>query len=209
MHVETPTQEHKREECRTYPSHMVRSWENSLSVFQHKQQEEWVTWLYAKMAHTWTATRYTENNNRDFPTKRLSWIMTFVSLNYKTSYRVVFQSWGAVWRRWTRAPIPESLWTVWTYNNAEDKEGSQSWATVWKRRWYGLPVHNSPHGLCGRKATEDKEVRAGELYERGGDMGSSSIIVPTVYVDVKQHWRKWRRHTSGAVKEEVIRAPRP
>ena len=81
----------------------------------------------------------------------------------------------------------------------------------------GLPVPNSPHGLCGRKATPNS-LRAQELCEsRGGHpglpipnspyglrgrkatlnrisgkvevdvLGSQSLIVLMVSVDVKQH----------------------
>ena len=45
----------------------------------------------------------------------------------------------------------------------------------------GLPVPNSPYGLCGRKATLNcVKVEVAVL-------GSPSLIVRTVSVDVKQH----------------------
>ena len=68
----------------------------------------------------------------------------------------------------------------------------------------------SLYGLCGHTTTlkTKKEVKAGQLYERGGDMGSPSIIVPMVCVDVKQ--LKTRKSELGnCMKEEVIWAPRP
>ena len=55
----------------------------------------------------------------------------------------------------------------------------------------GLPVPNTPYGLCGRKATLNERknnnyiVRAQELCESPGP--SMSLIVRTVSVDVKQH----------------------
>ena len=50
----------------------------------------------------------------------------------------------------------------------------------------GLPVHNSPYGLCGHKATLKlslSELRSCVKVE----VGSLSIIVCLVSVDVKQH----------------------
>ena len=46
-----------------------------------------------------------------------------------------------------------------------------------------LGVHNSPHGLCGHKAT--LKNRALEL--EAAVLGAQSIIVLMVSVDVKQH----------------------
>ena len=57
----------------------------------------------------------------------------------------------------------------------------------------GLPVPNSPYSLCGRKATLNKTLvlRAQELCEsRGRRPGLPVLIIRTVSVDVKQHWRK-------------------
>ena len=53
----------------------------------------------------------------------------------------------------------------------------------------GLPVPNSPYGLCGRKATLEHSVRAQELCGSGGGRPglSLSLTVLTVSVDVKQH----------------------
>ena len=53
----------------------------------------------------------------------------------------------------------------------------------------GLAVHNSPYGLCGSKAALNLlSVRAQELCESGGGrLGSPSLMVRTVSVDVKQH----------------------
>ena len=50
----------------------------------------------------------------------------------------------------------------------------------------GLPVPNNPCDLCGRKATVN---RAQELCVKVevAVLGSRSLIVPTVSVDVKQH----------------------
>ena len=48
----------------------------------------------------------------------------------------------------------------------------------------GLPVPNSPYGLCGRKAT--LENRTQELCQiEVADLGSPSLTVLVVYVDVK------------------------
>ena len=55
----------------------------------------------------------------------------------------------------------------------------------------GLPVPNSLHGLCGRKATLNcsiSEVRNCVKVEVAV-LGSPSLIVLFVSVDVKQHWR--------------------
>ena len=51
----------------------------------------------------------------------------------------------------------------------------------------GLPVPNSPYGLCGRKAT--LKNRAQELCKsRGGRPRRPVPNKPTVFVDVKQHF---------------------
>ena len=54
---------------------------------------------------------------------------------------------------------------------------------------HGLPVPNSPYGLCGRKATLNcsiSELR-GCVKVEVADTGSPSLIVLMVSVDVKQH----------------------
>ena len=56
----------------------------------------------------------------------------------------------------------------------------------------GRPVPNSPHSLCGRKATLEEEeamvTEVGRCVRVGVDgLGSPSRIVRTVSVDVKQH----------------------
>ena len=48
----------------------------------------------------------------------------------------------------------------------------------------GLPVHNSPYGLCDREATLNSSCVKVEVVV----LGSPSLIVRTVSVDVKQHW---------------------
>ena len=53
----------------------------------------------------------------------------------------------------------------------------------------GLPVHNSPYGLCGRKATlntDMTELRSCVKVEVVV-LGSPALIVLMVSVDVKQH----------------------
>ena len=54
----------------------------------------------------------------------------------------------------------------------------------------GLPVTNSPYSLCGRKETLNLNI-ASELrncVEVDADvLGSLSLIVRTVYADVKKH----------------------
>ena len=53
----------------------------------------------------------------------------------------------------------------------------------------GLPVPNSPHGLCGRKATLNcgiSELRSCVKVEADA-LESPSLIVLVVSVDVKQH----------------------
>ena len=54
----------------------------------------------------------------------------------------------------------------------------------------GLPVPNSPYGLCGRKATPNstQSLSAQELCVKVemAVVGSPSLTVPTVSVDVKQ-----------------------
>ena len=53
----------------------------------------------------------------------------------------------------------------------------------------GLPVPNSPCGLCGRKATVNcsiSELRSCVKVEVVV-LGSPSLIIRTVFVDVKQH----------------------
>ena len=44
-----------------------------------------------------------------------------------------------------------------------------------------------------KQLTKMKEVRAGGLYARGGDMGSPPIIVPMVCMDIKQLGKKERK----------------
>ena len=59
----------------------------------------------------------------------------------------------------------------------------------------GLPVANSSYGLCGLKATLNlnpchTEIRSCVKVEVDVEvdvLGSPSLIVPTVSVDVKQH----------------------
>ena len=53
----------------------------------------------------------------------------------------------------------------------------------------GLPVPNSPYGLCGRKATRNfvvSELRSCVIVEVAVLGSSSSLIVLTVAVDVMQ-----------------------
>ena len=55
-----------------------------------------------------------------------------------------------------------------------------------------VAVANSPYGLCGRKATlEEEEPKSSELRSRVkvevDVLGSPSLIVRTISVDVKQH----------------------
>ena len=58
----------------------------------------------------------------------------------------------------------------------------------------GLPVPNSPYGLCGRTATFEEEGRASELRScvkvAVDVLVSPSLIVRTVSVDVQQHLKK-------------------
>ena len=58
----------------------------------------------------------------------------------------------------------------------------------------GLPVPNSPYGLCGRKPTLKREKERERARERERDvkvevavLGSPFLIVLMVSVDVKQH----------------------
>ena len=55
----------------------------------------------------------------------------------------------------------------------------------------GFPVSNSPYGLSGRKAALKKKTEssgAQELFKvEEAVLGSLSLIVLTVSVDVKQH----------------------
>ena len=57
----------------------------------------------------------------------------------------------------------------------------------------GFPVPNSPFGLCGRKATVNFETQWGESEFRScvkvevDVLGSPSLMVRTVSVDVKRH----------------------
>ena len=52
----------------------------------------------------------------------------------------------------------------------------------------GLPVPNSPYGLCGRNATFNRKIaELRSCVKVGVDvLGSSSLTVRTVSVDVKQ-----------------------
>ena len=54
-----------------------------------------------------------------------------------------------------------------------------------------LPVPNSPYGLCGSKATLNLNNKTSELVScvkvQVAVLGSLSLIVRTVSVDVKQH----------------------
>ena len=58
----------------------------------------------------------------------------------------------------------------------------------------GLPVPNSPYGLCGRKATLNLKPKQSELRScvkvEVAVLGSPSLIVLIVSVDVKQHERR-------------------
>ena len=61
----------------------------------------------------------------------------------------------------------------------------------------GLPVPNySPRGLCGRKATLEEDVTVSVLRSCGKSLGSPSLIIIMVSVDVKQHW--WRNLSLGS-----------
>ena len=55
----------------------------------------------------------------------------------------------------------------------------------------GLPVPDSPYGLCGRKATLNLNCSISELIScvkvEVAALGSPSLTVLTVSVDVKQH----------------------
>ena len=52
----------------------------------------------------------------------------------------------------------------------------------------GLPVLNSPYGLCRRKATLNLNLELRSCVKvEVAVLGSPSLIVPTVSVDVKQH----------------------
>ena len=55
----------------------------------------------------------------------------------------------------------------------------------------GLPVPNKPGGFCGRKATLKQNCTESELRScvkiEGAVLGSLSLIVHKVYMDVKQH----------------------
>ena len=51
--------------------------------------------------------------------------------------------------------------------------------------WPGLPVPNGPYGLCGHRA--GKTELGSCVKEEVGALGSWSLIVPTVSVDVRQH----------------------
>ena len=60
----------------------------------------------------------------------------------------------------------------------------------------GFPVPNSPYGLCGRKATLNRERESERASERESErdvkvevavLGSPSLTVHTVSVDVNQH----------------------
>ena len=52
----------------------------------------------------------------------------------------------------------------------------------------GLPVPNSPYSLCGRKVTLEEEAMVTEVRRCARVvLGSPSLIVRTVSVDVKQH----------------------
>ena len=56
----------------------------------------------------------------------------------------------------------------------------------------GLPVPNSPYGLCGRKAAlkrdrERSELRNCVIKVKVEVLGSPSLIVRTVSMDVNQH----------------------
>ena len=56
----------------------------------------------------------------------------------------------------------------------------------------GLPVCNHPYGLCGRKATLNLNCSISELRScvtvEMAILGSPSLMVLMVSVDVKQHW---------------------
>ena len=52
----------------------------------------------------------------------------------------------------------------------------------------GFPVPNSYYGLCGRKATLKRSAQSsGAVWVQVDILDSLSLIVPTVYVLVKQH----------------------
>ena len=73
----------------------------------------------------------------------------------------------------------------------EEKVKPQSSGAVCESRGGrpGLPVPNSPYGLCGRKATLNcsiLELRSCVKVEVAV-LGSPSLIVLTVYLDVKEH----------------------
>ena len=55
----------------------------------------------------------------------------------------------------------------------------------------GLPDPNSPYGLCGSKATTELELRHSEFRScvkvEVAALGSPSLIILTVSVDLKQH----------------------
>ena len=66
----------------------------------------------------------------------------------------------------------------------------------------GLPSPNSLCGLCGRKATLNEcwktELRSCVKIEVVV-LGSPSLIVPVISVDVRQHWTNVEKQSSGAV----------
>ena len=68
----------------------------------------------------------------------------------------------------------------------------------------GLPVPNNPFGFCGRKATFEEAVYHSELRScvkvEVVVLGSPSLIIPMVSVDVKLHLKKLCTiQSSGAV----------
>ena len=91
----------------------------------------------------------------------------------------------------------------------EDKEENRA-QELWESRGGrpGLPVPNNPYGLCGRKTTLNcslSDLRSCGKVEVDV-LGSTSLIVIMVSVDVKQHLKKKKTHTSelwSCVKIEV------
>ena len=70
----------------------------------------------------------------------------------------------------------------------------------------GLPVPNSPYGLCGREAIRNlspSELRSRVVKVEVDVLGSPSLTVLSVSVDVKQHWTCLRQSSGDMRKSKV------
>ena len=128
-------------------------------------------------------------------------------------------SWGRGQSAWER-PSPGLGWGLcwdgpwntgrknfYIWSSKQFLHRAQELCETWKSRCRpGLPVPNSPYGLCGRKATLNvntqhvSELRS-SLKVEVAVLGSPSLAVLMVSVDIKQHW------TSSYRQNALPRAP--